>query len=877
MRRTTHTILYNKAGTLPGRLVLLLAVILPLLAACITDDESYCGDCNQSTVTLNLPGVLTRATGDTDNSGDSYIPVENGTQEGGINPDKGLWFFAFAEGKYGKTVIKNVFNEMENATGNTHHKQFSVKLEHGKYRFYLAGNIEGASKARSANELEGLVLQYTQENIAELKPGNLPMYREGVTVEVNDTDDPQIIDMHLTFLCSKVELKMKKADIEPANDIKLTRLQVGHVAASSMTDQALCRARQDLNYLGETDKIDIPFEGEKNLTTEAQTMATFYLPEYYNEGFDGRTPTQLFFTLGGKDYTLPLGGKAYNSATATDAFKGGDLNRGVCYELTTTPGRDIALKVEEWDTHTLDLNFLSWLDVSCTGEDKSTDNNYDHALKTQSQILVTSQYADSISYSSSAETIMLECLDKLEDKPLVIANAMPENGRIRFTVNPDIAISEYGEGKTTGTVKIAIKADNLVKYIDVQYNVTPFLKVTPWEVEIITHSNEAQPIYTVSYETNLDGITIDREKLTNADGTDGVTIRYDQNLPKGTIRLQADGKAKNTWSATFKVSPAATGYDSYAQEVTVTVLPILGNYKIHFIAINDDRYSDSNGNHGTQARIHNTLTTDGNPTDGWKNHNIYIYTQYGMSSGNEIPQSVWYFFDTDGLGGKPYWPGVSMRPDPENPGWMLYELGFTFQGVSDLTTSQTKYPIPGETLIMFNAGGSEYVHRYPYDMEPGVPLFDFNNREGWFVYDCTTSNYEFYNSKPDIYLATYKMYHLDDSPAIDNWFRKYGRTPVGADITVWDKVGSDDYRHIKVIDDCGVVGWKCSELPLWTVRGRENKSVIVKNQFKDDNTMYGILFGGKRFENNTGYHDYKEGKAGEWHEGVPEPITTVTP
>mgnify|MGYP007004335222 FL=1 len=60
-------------------------------------------------------------------------------------------------------------------------------------------------------------------------------------------------------------------------------------------------------------------------------------------------------------------------------------------------------------------------------------------------------------------------------------------------------------------------------------------------------------------------------------------------------------------------------------------------------------------------------------------------------------------------------------------------------------------------------------------------------------------------------------------------------------------------------------------MKFWCVKGRENKYVIVKNEDKNDDKEYGILFGGKRFKDNTGY--YKDGR---WYEGIPEGIPPTT-
>lgn len=87
------------------------------------------------------------------------------------------------------------------------------------------------------------------------------------------------------------------------------------------------------------------------------------------------------------------------------------------------------------------------------------------------------------------------------------------------------------------------------------------------------------------------------------------------------------------------------------------------------------------------------------------------------------------------------WPGVSMRPDKENPGWFYYDLPALAQ--------------PGQTLIMFAEGhngptSDDANWRYPAHMVPGVPLYNFQDKDGWFLYDPESSTNEFVDDKPGI-------------------------------------------------------------------------------------------------------------------------------
>lgn len=793
-----------------------------------------------------------------------YIPYSNVTREGSDTPDADavdiqgkegvitdLWFFAYPIGK-GEAVVRRI--DIDQLSSDNNYRVFYCDLKQGEYKIYLTANIPGISIYTTEEQLKAKTLDFSNGNLPV--QGELPLLYEYKNNEDNNKlnvspSTSATITANMTFVCSKVKFSLRFDNTDTGfskNSFGSNRLKITSITVKDIVTKGGL------------------FDGKKNDGTQEQTLTvknvdfntdqwsytdSLYLPENYTGKNTYLEIKGTELTPAGDEttithtYNLPLGGVAGNKS-------GGDLERGTFYDMTasiTGKGKmdmKINMSVFEWKLMDVYADFSQTsLWVSRTG--KSDYTNFDHDKKTGQQILVTSQYNDSIGYKTNAKEVTVECVSKskIGDKPLVLAT--PQSGQILFTVNPDIEMGEYN-GNTTGTAVVAIRANNLVKYIDVQYNVTPFLNVTPLEVEIHTEEGGAeQRTYAVLYETNLGEITIPTS-LTSAKG-DKVTIT-DTGISKGKgkIMLKSDGKAKNTWISSFTVSPSNPEYDDLKKQVKVTVIPPLDCYRIHFIALNDSR----TGDYGAQINTGN-LTTD----NKWPNCNIYLYTQYGMTSDNNIPQSVWYFFNTEGQA-KPSWPGVSMNEDPENEGWKLFELSTDKPGWCSITGAKPKYPQPGETLIMFNSGENNDYQRYPYHMEPGVQLFDFKNREGWFVYDPTSNLHEFFESKPDIHLVTFKMYYQGN--IIDNWYINTGTKPL------YGKAGDTGFSKE---DPSGYSGWKLSTLRFWCVKGRENKYVIVKKDGKDDKE-YGILFGGKRFKDNTGYY-----KDGSWHEGTP-PTTTNT-
>lgn len=791
-----------------------------------------------------------------------YIPYSNTTREGSDTPDADavdiqckegvitdLWFFAYPIGK-GEAVVRRI--DIDQLSSDNNYRVFYCDLKQGEYKIYLTANIPGISIYTTEEQLKAKTLDFSNGNLPV--QGKLPLLYEYKNNEDNNKlevspNTSATITANMIFVCSKVKFSLRfNNKTFSQNSFGSNRLKITSITVKDIVNTGGLFDGHGNN--GTQEKMltvnDFDFNNDQWTYTDF-----LYLPENYNKDkntyleikgteltHDG-TETTITHT-----YKLPLGGVAGNKS-------GGDLERGTFYDMiasVTGKGKmdmKIKMSVFEWTLQDVYADFSqTWLWVSRTGKlvDSNDDSKFDHHNKTGQQILVTSQYNDSIGYKTNAKEVTVECVSKIGKKPLVLATV--QSGQILFTVNPAILMDDYN-GQTKGTAVVAIRANNLVKYIDVQYNVTPFLNVTPLEVEINTEEGK-QSTYAVLYETNLGGIKINETILTSAN-KDKVTITYPTGTSsKGKIMLQSDGNATNTWTSSFTVSPSSPKYDDLKKQVKVTVIPSLNDYRIHFIALNDSR----TGGNGAQINTGN-LTTD----NKWPNCNIYLYTQYGMTSDNNIPQSVWYFFNTEGQA-KPSWPGVSMSEDPENEGWKLFELSTDKPGWCSITGAKPKYPKPGETLIMFNSGENNDYQRYPYHMEPGVQLFDFKNREGWFVYDPTSNLHEFFESKPDIHLVTFNMYYQGN--IIDNWYINTGSK------SLYGKANSQGFSQVV---PSGYAGWKLSTLTFWCVKGREYKYVIVK---KENGQEYGILFGGKRFKDYTGYY-----KDGSWHEGTP-PTTTNT-
>lgn len=130
------------------------------------------------------------------------------------------------------------------------------------------------------------------------------------------------------------------------------------------------------------------------------------------------------------------------------------------------------------------------------------------------------------------------CDEIVDGKPLVVEAKRDEvNHIITFRINPEIPMSAYGKGKgqfpPKGTTKIWLKANNLKKYLDVDYNVEPLFEVDPLEVIIYYVAGAETNTKVFTWVTNLGGIVLP-DNLTSTIGKSTIKISKpsDENAPK---------------------------------------------------------------------------------------------------------------------------------------------------------------------------------------------------------------------------------------------------------------------------------------------------------------------------------------------------------
>lgn len=623
-----------------------------------------------------------------------------------------------------------------------------------------------------------------------------------------------------------------------------------------------------------------PTAAPQNAADKWLFQGTYYLPERYIANASQQSTLKVNGFVNGSfenNYTIKLGHRPTSTEVPT-------FPRGTYYEIIgniKSLGNmtlDCNVSVKDWTPVTIDADF-----------------NHTTLWVSKTKASVTSTTTDSIDYESNVMLTKADfgCDEKVTTssgvKDVIVLSKLDavKNHRITFKINEDIKFSDYN-GKHQGTAKVWIKAGNIKKYLDVTYDASPYFEVNPQEVTIYWGSDYNTKV--VQFKTNLGGLAF----TGNTSSTVGKsTIQASCDTPdtrEGTFKIKATSDPVTTTVHYLTVQPkeSAEGFN-FVKKIKVTVKPAVGNYRINFRAINDRipyaGTSDPNKSNVT-GNFLGVLTEGGNNNwnDGWfeerwtgdknqpqtKNHCIYVYTQIGETE-NAITGKGWIY--TEKWGGKDDsgWPGDYMEYDQTNTGW--YYKDFSVNAVQKHTqhgaTGDRKIK-PGETLIMFsnnyNNSVGYSVHRCPQHLEPGIPLFDYEDCEGWIVYDPTSDpTWNIYDAMPTIENIKFTIYTKFQTYG---WFKVYGvaheNNGKREQFTIFDKNGKS-----WSCTNAGN-GWYETVITLKTVKGDHEKDIrIMKdNQISDDKSI--LLFNGNSYEkhDDTGWYD-----GSSWHAGKPSDVS----
>lgn len=892
---------------------------------------------SESNLHVLVPTVLSsRGTNPDDASG---LPTYNATvDECQIND---LTLYAFPTGNEGKLLKKTLPAPLASMMLEQHVANYQLNIEPGTYHVYVVANMNkvlSGETIQTENDLKNIVLNY----VAGTEPGmpvstNIPMIYEPKDVNGNIIDTKieksgkkyTTVAANLKFTCVKVKLNLLFDPTAEGSAFNGNNYSIKDILAQKLSPSttlswngAFSNSNVSTDYAkgfenkvyatpseasnkggyykaGDwTEKANNANVNNKNIITLVQGatptaapqnaadkwlfQGTYYLPERYIANASQQSTLKVNGFVNGSfenNYTIKLGHRQDESPTSTEVPT---FPRGTYYEIIgniKSLGNmtlDCNVSVKDWTPVTIDADF-----------------NHTTLWVSKTKASVTSTTTDSIDYESNVTLTEADfgCDEKVTtssgEKDVIVLSKLDavKNHRITFKINEDIKFSDYN-GKYNGTAKVWIKAGNIKKYLDVEYDASPYFEVNPQEVTIYWGSDKNTKV--VQFKTNLGGLAF----TGNTSSTVGnSTIQASCDKPdtsEGTFKIKATSDPITTTVHYLTVQPKepAAGFD-FKKEIKVTVKPAVGNYRINFRAINDripyagtsdPNKSNVTGNFlGVLAEGGNNNWNDGWFEESWtgdknqaqtKNHCIYVYTQIGETE-NAITGKGWIY--TEKWGGKDDsgWPGDYMNDDKTNTGW--YYKDFSVNAVQKHTqhgaTGDRKIK-PGETLIMFsnnyNNSVGYSVHRCPQHLEPGIPLFDYEDCEGWIVYDPTSDpTWNIYDAMPTIENIKFTIYTKFQTYG---WFKVYGvaheNNGKREQFTIFDKENNKSWSCTNAGN-----GWYKTVITLKAVKGDHEKDIrIMKDkQISDDKSI--LLFNGNSYENDTGYYDDSS-----WHAGKPSGV-----
>ena len=929
---------------------------------------------SSSNLHVLVPTVLSSHGTRTDDA--SGLPTYNATvDECQIND---LTLYAFPTGNEGKLLVETLPAPLASMMLEQHVANYQLNIEPGTYHIYVVANMNkvlSGQTIQTEDALKNIVLNY----VAGTEPGmpvstNIPMIYEPKDVNGNIIDTKieksgkkyTEVAANLKFTCVKVKLnlimdptasdnlhdkiysitdivakqlspsttlswngKFTQSDVtsEYATGIENTiysSTSTGDASKGCYYQKGEYEINEDNKDVANEDVVKIA-DSYKDKGTPTPTNAkqwlfqgTYYLPERYISKVEEQSVLKISGIVNNSNknqYTINLGHKQ-NTSDALPTFP-----RGTYYEITGKlksygdMDLDCDVKVDDWKPVEINADFYHtnlWVN------------------KTKAE--VSSTKSDTISYKSSETVVDFGCIDTKtvgETNQDIIVVTKKDDKNIIFGINPEIPINQFEKDKTTGkregTARVYLQANNIKKYIEVHYDVTPYFKVSPKNVVIYYGKDpDGQQVLEKHFvvETNLGGL----KAFQNINGTltekaSGSTVQVGEAPSRLKISYDntpnADGKylmkvteTKNPVTTTvynFTLSPLnqISGDEIASQEVTVTVKPEFGPYRIYMRAINNicnwdgkedgtanlevvfagqkPEYTGENGSYNdnynfnwydgwTDKDVSKNENNDDNKHIQDGRHKMYMYTQLGENtSGSTTVNSdayVWIFSEK--------FPGDQMTGDINNAGWYYKDMPFNANSkYAENKATGTKQIKPGQTLVIFGTGENHgngktgcTPHRFPHTMDPGIPLFNYEDREGWYLYDPTCiPYYRVYDDKPTIINVDYVIYTKSD---ITKWKIDFGKKNNKFDSYTLE-CNSDKFKQKS--EDVGN-GWKRTILSFKAPKGEYEKAIMVSISGNNDQMLFGgdsypcIYDAATKQYQIFGYYDGRS-----WHEGEPSGVS----
>ena len=890
---------------------------------------------SESNLHVLVPTVLSSPGTRADDA--SGLPTYNATVDECQINDLTLYAFPTGNGNDGKLLVETLPAPLATMMVEPHVANYQLNIEPGTYHIYVVANMNkvlSGQTIKTENDLKKIVLGYD----AGAEPGmpvstNIPMIYEPKDVNGNIIDTKieksgkkyTEVAANLKFTCVKVKLNLifdptaegsafngnsysikdilaqklspsttlswDGAFSKPAssvsqdyangfeNKVYATSSEAsnkgGYYKAGDWTEDATNANVNNKDIITLVQGVT-PKAAPQNAADKWLFQGTYYLPERYIAEASQQSTLKVNGSVNGNIenyYKIKLGHRQDESSKEVPTFP-----RGTYYEIIG--------KIKSLGNMTLNCNVSveDWTPVTI-------DADFSHTTLwvSKTKASVTSTTADSIDYKSNV--ILTEanfgCDEKVGEKNVIVTKLDPVKRRITFNINKDIQFSEYNKDNYKGKAKVWIKAGNIKKYLDVEYDASPYFEVNPQEVTIYWESDNNTKL--VQFKTNLGGLAFTNNVTSSTVGKSTILASCDNpNTPEGTFKIVATTNPVTTTVHYLTVQPkeSVDGFN-FVKQIKVTVKPAVGNYRINFRAINDRaHYNGGNGTENYEGTLeekkeefYNGTKGNTNWADGWYDyskdkdnrvykpnsdyHYTYVYTQIGETTGNEVNSPVWKF--TKG------WPGDMMSADNTNVGWYYKDFHKEAkpQSTENVKSDKEKERLikPGETLVMFsnntNNGQGYSLHRCPHHLEPGIPLFDYEDCEGWIVYDPTSDpTWHIYDNMPTIENIKFTIYTKFQTYG---WFKDYGIAQF--------KNNSDEREQFTIFDKNNK-SWTCTKLnnewyktviTLKAVKGDHEKDIriMTANEISDEKSI--LLFNGNSYEkdSDTGYYD------GSWHAGKP--------
>lgn len=512
---------------------------------------------------------------------------------------------------------------------------------------------------------------------------------------------------------------------------------------------------------------------------------------------------ERLFSEGDKPSTVTL---TFSDSTEKEYFigtKGEGVKRSYFYDYVGNSKGEFKLEVQPWDPVTIAgaLHGPYFLHVDRTGIDIEAGESASIWYESNAPIECISGTYTPV----GGEPIDIYQFSVTDNSISVSVNPKIKAGELEKVKEED------------GWKHFTVKAGTILKQIDVNnLDLHEFLTVDVNSVTIDVREQIASGIYSGSFvipiRTNLERFRIERVSWEGVAGSevvlcdpDGSAIENFDILPgeSGVYNLQVrfnglnDGLAfwQSRRQLQFTVSCTFADGTAVSETVNVNVLASSEDYIIHLYApgwssphifvyqtlklpadhkdFPNGAVGDGVGNAALEYSFTGgaafkgwNVTTDGinynNPNDDKVYDSInyfYTFSEGSISAGNwVVGQGDWghHYYDMDfcasyratvdcdqckDINNSRLWPGIKMQS--EGDGWWVFRL----PGIAT----------PGNALIMFTDATTTHIangtNRYPGSNEPGVPLFDYPSREGYFSVG-SGSTHQFSPTRPDIKTPT---------------------------------------------------------------------------------------------------------------------------